>query len=166
MPKQLTTSLVLWGCVKENSWMDWYMCINKFAGDNGFDNIHFGIKGDSFKSGKIMSKRGVEKKIYNSINNRENIVSMALYSLPEEYKQASFDYDLYMGLSTLEKAHVILSTTRTNFDFAEIGNELRRFVYFEKGQVFQMSNHESPQFYAYQVNPRSMYSTLNVLNEF
>ena len=62
----------------------------------GYKLTHIGIQSKSFCSGKILTVARKKKDILASIADGEKPLSLSCYSLPKDYRIASFDYDFYV----------------------------------------------------------------------
>lgn len=171
MAERNTISIVLYGNTssKTSDWLKWYeYAINQING-LGFEPNYIGITGKSFNSGKIAPLNQVDKKLRKSFEDGEIIVSIAVYSLPDDFKQAAFDYNVYLSRTTQGKyPHIVLTISgnaHSKFDTNNIIKMLKEHIEFTSGQMFEMSNYESPQFYAAKVNPPDLYKTLKVTQE-
>jgi hypothetical protein len=93
--------------------------------------------------------------------------SLAVYSLPNDFTQAAFDYNFYLGRNgNGGNQYIILTFPRELYgtiETASIISELKGFIQFENGQVFEMSRYECPMFYAAKVNPPSTYQSLKII---
>lgn len=97
---EMTTSIVLYGEIDKcdtNRWIDFYNYSKKIAYELSFEPNYIGLIGEGFKSGKLLTTKRTEKRLLKSLANGSSLSSMALYSLPDEYKQAAFDYNFYLG---------------------------------------------------------------------
>lgn len=172
MGKINTKSIVLYGKIDTSptAWLRWYEYSLSFCKEFDIESNYVGITGDSFKSGKIMHRKRVDSRIKKSLINGESISAMTIYSLPESFKQAAFDYHVYLGREAIGKTeHIILTISDDVQLFStieKIVDNLKQHIEFESGQVFEMLNSESPQFYAARINPVSVYRSLKVISDF
>ncbi|WP_054950182.1 hypothetical protein [Numidum massiliense] len=173
MEDKLTTSIVLYGEIEPSdtqSWLNFYnYCIDLAASIN-FPPNYLGISGESFRSGKILTINRAEKRLLKSLERKEEINSLEIYSLPEDFTTAAFDYNVYICReSDDDPTYLMLTFPSESFDKVytpELLSQLKNFVDFQGGQVFKMSNLESPLFYASKANPPSVFKTLEVIREF
>ena len=86
-------SITIWGAPK-GKWLDFYADIKGLIDVLGYEHTHIGIKNGKFSSGKLMTVKRKEKEVLTSINEGDIPLSFSLYSLPKNYKVASFDYKL------------------------------------------------------------------------
>ena len=97
-------------------------------------------------------------------------VVLEIYALPTDFTIAGFDYNVYICRNTqLEPSYLILtlpSEIFDNIDYEVLIEELKGFINFEAGQIFKLSNIESPQIYACKANNPSVFKTLEVIYEF
>ncbi|NLP45410.1 hypothetical protein [Acetivibrio saccincola] len=167
----IKTSIVLYGEIKNDSviWKKWYEYAKSFIEKVGYCPNYVGISGQSFKSKHILSISRIEKKFIKTVENGETFDSLEVYSLPPNFNQAAFDYEIHMARICSYEPHFILATLLQK-DFLKIDvdnviNELKEFINFKNGQIFEMTNPESPFFYAAKVNPVSYYKSLKILKE-
>lgn len=169
--EDLKTSIVLYGSInpeKENI-LDWYQYANEFSRKLGFPITHIGVTGDSFESGKILMLKRAEKRFKNSLEKDASIRALELYSLPEEFTQAVFDYDIQWILETESDKPLLFISVPTN-SFSEIDvdktiNHLKEFIQFRKGEIFEMSVEDSPAYYAHKMNEPEDYNSLKILKK-
>ena len=89
---EANVSITIWG-VPKGKWLDFYADTKELISALGYEHTHIGIKNGKFFSGKIMTVKRKEKEVLTSINEGDLPLSFSLYSLPKNYKVASFDYD-------------------------------------------------------------------------
>jgi hypothetical protein len=170
--ERLTTSITLYGefdTRDSKMWLDYYFYCKDLIQSINFKPTHLGITGQSFKSGKIMNLDSSEKKLFKSLEKGEELVSLAVYSLPEDYSIAAFDYDIYMcRTKQLGDPYIIMTFRNDIFDeinVEDVIKELKKYINFNSGQIFQMSNLESPQIYASKANSPSTFKSLKIIRE-
>jgi len=167
-----TISIVLYGDITCNSkaWLEWYDYSTRMISFLELSPNYIGISSESFDSGKLLQLKRAESRVKKVINEGERIMAMSIYSLPENFVQAAFDYDVYLGRKTIGiKNHVILTLNQELFPQLNIDKtigEMKQHINFESGEVFEMMNIESPQFYATKVNPSSAYKSLKIVKVF
>lgn len=159
MVEKLTTSIVLYGKVDSldsNKWGDFYNYISNFIKSIDLVPNYMAVSRGSVKSSKISSRIRVEKNLYKAIENKEEILSLSLYSLPEDFETAAFDYNAYIcRTSRLSYPHIIVTLPIEIYErinHKELIAELKIFLEFKDGEIFNMSNLESPQLYASKAN--------------
>lgn len=172
MSNSLTVSIVLYGVIdpkQEQTWSEWYRFSTDLADSLGCPVNYLGVSGQSFKSGKILKRKGAEKRLLNELNAGGGVESIELYSLPGNFQTAAFDFQLYMTREYRSKESYILFTVKSEFFPLErcdsIVNILKDFIGFTNGQIFEMAIDETPQFYAAKVNSLDAFSTLRVVRE-
>jgi len=171
MAERKMVSIVLYGNIDSNTvkWLKWYEYSISEISELGFSPNFIGVEGQSFNSEKITLLKKNDKKLRASFDKDEDFTSIALYSLPENFKQAAFDYDIYMSRTTQERyPHIILTISYDNFKKINVNNtieKLKEHIQFSYGQIFEMSSYESPQFYAAKLNSIEAYKSLKVIQE-
>lgn len=172
MSRRYVTTIVMYGDISNSvsQWASWYDYAVNQALQLGYIPNYIGVIGQSFASGKINLIKRIDKRLRKALSEGEEFSSIAIYSLPDGYNQAAFDYEIYLSRDTQEKSpHIIFtipSDSYKNLDENSIIKELKRFINFTNGQVFEMLSSESPQFYAAKVNLPEVYKSLKILREF
>ncbi|TQR30405.1 hypothetical protein [Brevibacillus brevis] len=172
MSGKLMTSIVLYGLIraKEQEIWEWYQYFLKFNEKLGYPSTHLGIIGDSFKSGKLTTIKRTEAKLSKVLENGENIKTISIYSLPEEFTQAAFDYNTFICMNqSFNHPFVIVSVPSADFinvNMQELIADLQRFIICTEGKVFELSALESPLIYASKVNDDSDFSSLKIIEKF
>lgn len=167
-----TVSVALYGDIEtnSNSWSEWYTYSIQMINSLGVIPNYIGISGESFNSGKVLQLKRAETRIKKAIIDGETISAMSIYSLPEDFVQAAFDYDICFGRKTIGvKSHILVTLRQDLFSQLDVDktiNELKQHINFESGEVFEMLNTESPQFYAFKGNPCSVYKSLKIVKSF
>lgn len=167
-----TISIAIYGDIEENtnSWIKWFEGSIKILSMLEIVPNYIGVIGESFKSGKILKLDRIEVRLRKSLAEGKNISALALYSLPKEFTQAAFDYDAYISRDTIGKHnHIILTLNEKNckkLDVDKVIEELKNHINFKNGEIFEMYNTESPQFYAARAKSANACKTLDILNTF
>lgn len=169
----MTTSIVLYGGIKLNdslSWLEFYEYACSLIEEVKVEPNFIGVTGQSFKTGKVSPLKRAQQKLIKSINDEEEIVSLAIYSLPKDYKIAAFDYNVYIcRTSQLKEPHIIVTFSDNLYqliDQSTVIKKLKELIIFQSGQVFELSKMESPQIYASKANSLNAFKTLKILEEF
>lgn len=168
----IRTSITLYGEVQLDAakWLEWFDYTKRLNDEIGYNPNYVGISGKSFKSGSILTIAKAEKRFKKAVEAGEYFDSLDVYSLPEEFKQAAFDYQTYMvRYCSYEPHHVTITLNQEDYskiDEDKVIEDLKKFIKFSEGQIFEMSSTESPFFYASKVNPASYYKTLKILRKF
>jgi hypothetical protein len=172
MEERLTTSIVLYGNFDASnslSWRDFYNYTTGLIESLKLNPNYLGLTGQSFKTGKVSLLSKTHKKLFKALEDREELVSMAIYSLPEDFKTAAFDYNVYICRTKQSKhPHLIATFSDVLFETLnhdEVIAQLKRFIHFESGQVFQLKNLESPQIYASKANSLTAFKSLKIIEE-
>ena len=99
-----------------------------------------------------------EKGIFTAITRSEKPLSFSCYSLPKDYKTASFDYD-FLGVRTKQYISVILKEVDYNkLNVKNIISQLKEYIQYEYGEIYRMSKEEMPLIYAATRNTDSLKS--------
>jgi hypothetical protein len=161
------TSITLYGEVQVDkaSWAFWYESAKNIVRSLGYEPNYFAVKSNTMNSGKIMTLKRSEKKLLKNIEVGDDIKWIELYSLPDDYRQASFDYNVFL---IKDIAQVTLVTNKTDFINADeemLLSSLKQHIAFETGEIYEMGRDECPLFYALKANPISSFKTLNVIKK-
>jgi hypothetical protein len=171
----LTISILLYGelCESEyKTWYDFYRYAKKFSKETPCEFNYLGIMGEDFQSGKVTTVKRTEKRLLNSIEKRNTIESISLYSLPLDFTVAAFDYDVYLGREEIsigdkELICIILSLSKGLFEKLETSKtieQLKEFLLFNTGEVIELSKDESAIEYSYRINDLSSYESLKIIS--
>jgi|GEM_PF-1050430 len=171
MPEITTKSIVLYGNISQdaNLWLNWYEYAVRQINETGFTSNYLGIIGNKFNSGKVQKLSRAEKKLKAELAQGCEISSLSIYSLPEDFKQAAFDYNIYFSRNLkFKNSHIILTFANEAFlklDIQYIIDEAQKHIEMKSGQIFELSNFENPQIYASRVNSVSAFKTLKIIEE-
>ncbi|MHA7965855.1 hypothetical protein ACX93W_17175 [Paenibacillus sp. CAU 1782] len=165
-----TMNLVIYGPINASSAGigDWYELMVNESKELGFPANYVGIIGSSFKSGKLMTIRRMEKKLKAALNDGEDLECLSVYSLPDGFKQAAFDYDTFMCMHR-EAGAMICSVPEQSFSHLDVErfiNQMRKFMTCLNGEIFELAGEESSILYALKANEPSDYKSLKVLSQF
>ncbi|MFC4323230.1 hypothetical protein [Litchfieldia salsa] len=173
---EMTTSIVLYGEIDEfdtDKWIDFYNISKDLSKKLSFEPNYIGLDGEEFKSGKVLTVKRTEKRLLKSLANRKSLLSMSLYSLPEDFTQAAFDYNLYLGRDKNEDSHnqskIILTIPTEVYRELNTPNiiaTLKEFIQFKEGEIFELSRYETPLLYASRLNEIEYFETLKILSTF
>lgn len=160
----LVTSIVLYGSIEgqENNIWDWYQYSLKLNEGLGYPSTHLGIIGDRFKSGKLSTKKRTEAKFKKALETGESIETVSIYSLPEGFTQAAFDFNTFICMQR-KNPFIIVSIPSADFrkfDERATIRELGNFITCREVEVFELSKLESPLIYASRVNQESDFKSL------
>ena len=146
-------------------WIQWYNDAKKIIRLLGYEPTHVGIDSTTLTSGKVMMLRKSEKKIVNSIKNGDKIKYISMFSLPDGYKSASFDYNVLLAR---DYGYITLIMNKSDFNNIQeetIISILRKYIDVKFGEVYEMYRSEFPLFYAAKDSPASSFKTLKIIKE-
>lgn len=165
LSNEVVRSISLYGEVVDdkNEWLNWYKQAKSIINLLGYEANYFSIEGGGMKSGKVMRINRSEKKLLESVGNLNGIKWMSIYSLPKDYKSASFDYDVLL-VRNIEYVTLIASKS----DFKEINEDalidlLKEHVNVKSGEIYEMERDECPLLYVSRVNSLSSFKTLKIM---
>jgi hypothetical protein len=161
---EMKISITMWGAKKGN-WIEFYTDIKEIIDNLGYEHTHIGIKNGKFSSGKIMTVKRKEKEIFESINGGDLPLSFSLYSLPKNYKVASFDYDFLCERND-SYISVIIKENDYNASIEKtILSVLEKYIDLEYGEVYSVLASEMPLLYAETRDTKNLktYSMIKIL---
>lgn len=166
-------SLILYGNVKKNLKPDleFYNYSKKIISDLGFIPNYLGIESKIFKSGKILPIQKAEIKLLDAIQKGEKLDSLNILSLPDNFQQAIFDYNVSIIMyKTFEQEYISLTVnepkclSRINVD--ETINNLKNYLDFINGEIVEMSCEETLLNYVLKGKPASDFKLFKRLKTF
>lgn len=162
-----TISITAYGQNIDNDfkWAEWYEDAKKIIKSLGYEYNYVGIRTRKLNSGKVMKLDRNEKKVLNEIQSGEEINHISLFSLPQDFKSVSFDYDV-MIVRNFRFITLIVNKS----DFKKIDEEqlvllLGKYIEDLRVEIYEMDRYESPLIYASKANPASFFKSLNVIRE-
>lgn len=160
-----TVSITLSGLIPRDNdnWINWYEDSKNIVNFLGYSVTHIGIESTSLHSGKVLSIKRSEKKVLKSIQNGDKIEYISLYSLPDEYSSASFDYNVLLAR---ECGYLTIIINKSDYDDEKkrcILNILKKYFDSASYEVYEMDRKECPLLYASKDNPASFFETLNII---
>ncbi|MCB2355762.1 hypothetical protein [Clostridium estertheticum] len=166
MEKDIVVSITLHGKVEnEITWLDWYEYAKKIISQLGYNPNYISIESNSMKSGKVLKLKSKEKKIINLINSGENIEWLSIYSLPDEYDSAAFDYNMIATRNSNYLSVIVNKNDYVKLNVEDTINDLKKFIEFRNGEIYEMHRDESPLLYAAGLNEISEFDTLKIIKK-
>lgn len=162
-------SITLYGKLESESkysWIEWYEYCKKNVLNLGYVPNYISIESDSIKTNKILNLSKKEKKVLLSINNNEYIKWLSIYSLPENFTSASFDYNVLITRNKKYLSIIMNKEVYLNLNLEETLSELKNFIELNYGEIYEMNRSESPLLYASGLNEVSEFETLKILKKF
>lgn len=162
-----TISITLRGdTLKKGRWIEWYEYICSIISELGYDKTHIAIESDKYTTTKIVTISRKEKQILHMIQSGVEPAGISIYSLPKDYKIASFDYNILCV-----RARDYISVIFKQCDFGRIDVDdfilkMKVYIEVENGEIYKMDRDEVPLLYAAQANSIDMYKTLEILKRF
>lgn len=161
-----TISITLRGdALKKGKWIEWYDYISLTILKLGYEKTHIAMESDAYATRKIVTVSRKEKQILQMINEGVQPTCFSIYSLPEDYKIATFDYNI-LAVRTRSYFSIIFN----QYDFEKIDADnfistMKSYIEFENGEIYKMDREEVPLIYAAQANSINEYKTLSVLKK-
>lgn len=146
-------------------WEEWYEDAKHIIELLGYDYNYVGIKTQKLNSGKVMKLSRNKKKILNEIESGQEIKYISMFSLPEDFQSASFDYDVMIARNS---QFMILTVNKGDFnkiDEQKLLQLLIKYVNNGHGEIYEMDRYESPLIYASKANPTSFFKSLKIIKE-
>lgn len=142
-------SITLWGDgIQKEKWLNWYQDIENIMKSLGYKPTHIGIQSKSFCGGKILTIKRKKKDIFDTIDTGENPSSFSCYSLPKDYRTASFDYD-FLGVRKEGYISIIVKEVDYNkLNVKRVIYQLNEYINYQYGEIYMMSKGEMPLIYA------------------
>lgn len=142
-------SITLWGNgIQKGKWLNWYQDIENLMKGLGYKPTHIGIQSKTFCTGKILTVARKKKDILAAIASGETPSSFSCYSLPKDYRTASFDYDF---LCVRKEGYISVIVKDVDYDKLNIKSvisQLKDYINYEYGEIYIMSKKEMPLIYA------------------
>lgn len=167
--QDIVVSITLYGKLESESkysWIEWYEYCKKIVLNLGYVPNYISIESDSIKTNKILNLVKKEKKVLLSINNNEDIKWLSIYSLPENFTSASFDYNVLITRNKNYLSIIMNKEVYLNLNLEETLSELKNFIELNYGEIYEMNRSESPLLYASGLNEVSEFETLKILKKF
>jgi hypothetical protein len=171
--ENLKFCLTLYGEINLSSteWWECYNLIKKIILSMNYKPNYIGIQSKSFKSGKILILDRSEDRLKKALDNGETLDSLDVLSLEPGFKQAAFDYNVSVLVYKDFKPHHITVTVKDGNKFENlchdvIVEDLKEYIRFESGKIYQLSISEDPLIYVLKGKPDSNVKGLNVIKNF
>lgn len=162
-----TISITINGVVENGSmWIEWFDDAKKIFNLFGYDANYIGINSKKYTSGKVMNLEKKEKSIVESIENGDIVQYISFMALPDDYKSASFDYDMML---VRDRDYVTLIINKSNYkeDYEnEILRILNKYIKVERTEIYEMDRIEFPLMYAAKANSIEDFETIKMMKQF
>ena len=156
--EEQTVSVTIWGdgLVKKR-WSDWYLDMSNIFHQLGYARTHIGIVSENYKKTKLLTVMRKEKEVLNQLNDGVEPTSLSLYSLPNQYKTATFDYNI---LVVRQDKYISVIVNKSDFEKLDLTNlidTLVKYIEFDSGEVYMMNRNEVPLIYASKANAKETF---------
>jgi hypothetical protein len=162
-----TISITVYGENIDNDfkWEQWYEDAKKIIKLLGYDYNYVGIRTQKLNSRKVMKLNRNEKKVLSEIQSNREIKHISMFSLPQDFQSASFDYDVMIVRNSQ-----FITLTINKSDFNKIDEQqllllLSKYINNLHGEIYEMDRYELPLIYASKANPTSFFKTLKIIKE-
>lgn len=139
----------------DDMWEKWFEFCLEQEKKCGFNFTHLCCKTESLNPNGIRTKSRYLRTAENCIYNREKISYLGFYVLPDEFRQAVFDFKVYMGL-TIDEKHgrnhceiTIENNFINDFNYQSYIDRIRTFLHIAKLEVNLLPN---SQVFNYNIN--------------
>lgn len=108
-----------------------------------------------------------EAKLKKALENGERIETVSIYSLPEGFTQAAFEFNTFISMYKSRNPFIMVSVPSADFgklDKGEIIRNLGNFITCGEVEVFELSILECPLIYASKVNQESDFKSLKKID--
>lgn len=158
-----TVSITLWGDgLIKGKWFEWYYDMDTIFQELGYKKTHFDIQSEAYTINKIVTVKRKEKQVLPILQNGK-VTRVSCYSLPKDYKSASFDYNV---LAVRQSKYISLIMDIKDFGKIDVNcyiSSLLKYIEFEYGEIYQMNRDEVPLIYAAKANPIDAFQSLTIL---
>lgn len=142
-------SITIWGNgIQQEKWLNWYQYVENLAKSLGYKLTHIGIQSKSFCSGKILTVARKKKDILASIADGEKPLRLSCYSLPKDYRIASFDYDFLCVRKEEYISIIVKEDDYSKLNSKSVISKLKEYINYDYGEIYIMSKKEMPLIYA------------------
>ncbi len=146
MDKRITYSF--WGKEKTTqNWIDWYKDVKFLINCIGYELSHIGVEFESYDSKKIVTVKRKEKDILLRMNNGEIPNSLECFSLPNNFKMAIFDYNIYCVRNSRYIAYTLYENDMNEYNEKLIRQITEKYFVPDNGEAFFTSLKEVPLLY-------------------
>lgn len=141
MRREMVSLFALVSPVNDSTvWENWFRFCLEQEERHGFAFTHLGCKTASLHPNGIRTRSRYLKKTEAALEAGEKISSIGFYLLPKGFRQAVFDFKVYMGLSLREDEKSNCEITlengfREGLSCQELLEELRGFLHIRKAEI-------------------------------
>lgn len=146
-----------------NGWDDWYQKAKAIFKTLGYEYNYLGS--NIWVDGKIKTVTRSEKKLLNAIQAEDILDSVIMFSLPKDFKSASFDYDILIVRKREFTTLVVNKSDYCKLAEAEVTALFSNYVSNPCIEIYEMDRYEMPLLYASKGNPSSFFTTLKILKQ-
>ena len=110
-----------------------------------------------------MNLKRYEKEIFNSIQSGDKIEYISVYSLPNKYDSASFDYNVFLAR---DDGYLTLIMNKSDFNNKKeeyLISILKKYIDSTSCEIYEMDRRECPLLYAAKDNPASFFKSINII---
>lgn len=168
--ERIITCASLYGNIKSDIDLSkWYFTVKNNFLKLGKEVDLLGISSDiTFTTSKLKKARTTEKKLIKCINDNEGFEYISLYSVPDNFTQATFDFEIFSCIVFNNPSSKISFYVNRDIseipNFYDIINEFRDFLNIEKEFIYQLSGYESP--FNFETNfKKHSFKTLKIIKE-
>lgn len=165
-------SVAVYGSFRESNkdMLDWFSYAYELMKRLSNNPIYVGIKAKDYGNKIQHLNRMMLDKIKKNLDEGLNFESIGLYSLPDTYKQAAFDYDIYFSRTANERIKFVQATVRKDLfdENLSVENEidhLSKYIIKEDYLAFEMNSNEFPPKFIMSRGKDSKYNSLELIHD-
>ena len=110
-------------------------------------------------------RKYIPQEVLNQLNDGVEPTRLSLYSLPNQYKTVTFDYNI---LVVRQDKYISVIVNKSDFEKLDLTNlidTLVKYIEFDSGEVYMMNRNEVPLIYASKANAKETFKSLEVLEK-
>lgn len=171
---KIMTSIVIYGEIddKTESWKRWVDFSKDIVSRYSSNTAYISIKADGFNNNNVVKYDIIMQKISQAIIDEKSFEYISMYSLPDNFEQAAFDYDIYISRVKSKRASYAFVTISKDIvmsekvNINELKESLLEFVHKENGIAFEMDVNEFPPKYIMSKGTNTNFQSLNIIEKF
>lgn len=122
----------------ETVWKDWYQFCMRQEQKYDFSFSHVSFESESLKPNGVRTRSRYLSKVEACIHGKESISHLGFYVLPADFRQAVFDFKVYMGVSFGKYnccEAVIENHFLEGFQYEVYLDEVKKFLHMSRAEV-------------------------------
>lgn len=162
-----TVSITIYGEADDKSsvWSSWINYVEALTAQLHYPSTHVSVRGDTFKSAKVTVFNRTKKRLLKALEKEEGFKWISFYSLPDDFKTAAFDYEILAARTANFVTLILSEAIFSQIDVDQVVEELKAFIVFREGEIYELDIEETPMIYATKCNSVSSFKTLKILHK-